>query len=662
MFDMPRNHYLFCINLILVLSILPIADAKSVIITVDEFYDEALTLASINSNSEVVNVSFIDSNYVEAEDNSFVGFSDQNIEGASEIKNYDYSLAKKIINFLRNNSYETITLFGDAALIPPSYYFYNDIGQDLYDKWIPTDFFYTSTDYDLNSESSIGRIPVTTKEEANNFINKLLNWEEEDNVVVAAGKISDSELYKGELAAIDTINKGLFGTSSNKYFESDKKFRKNELLTYFTNKDAGIVYIIGHGNGDRIIFEDGIISANDILKNEYKQNTPVIISVLCDNGAYDTRLTGRTYRKSFGEAIISSKAGGIAYLGASRYSYGLPGVETLNGIVKTIKKEYITELVDYIIASDEENIGNKVKEGLNVFVTNKDMSDKYNLRTLFELTLLGDPNLKMKKRENLQINQPIITIEKNENTTIIKSSENANMKVLDLNTKTLIASQENGRELSFTFSDKSVYLIKVDNGKETRAYIGLKEETMETTLIKKVYVEEPTGEIHDVQIKTAQLTNNNLECNRNATLNLKITNEGQRNENLNIEIMNTKLGITIIKDIGIDQADEYKASYLLQFPNAKQGEYEIEINVYNFARTFDNKKIKLTIQDCLINQSKTEERAIIKEEIVEIPQQNAIEKEEISVWQIILTVIIVGATTFLVMFLIMKPKKWTIFS
>lgn len=628
--------------------------AASIIITSDEFFDEVQKLAIFDGSTEVVNISFIDSNYAGVEDNSFVGFNNQNIEGVGEISGYDYSLAKKIISFLRDNSYESITLFGDAKLVPPSYYFYNDVGQNLYDEWIPTDFFYASPDYDLNVDSAIGRIPVTTKEEAEIFVNKMISWLEDDLVVVGAGKITDSVLYKGELAVVDTINKGLLGTNFKKYFESDNKFKRNELMDYFTDGGAGILYIIGHGDGDKMFFQDGVISSRDVLSLEYKTGIPVIISVLCNNGAFDTRLTGKTYSKSFGEAIMTSKAGGIAYLGTARQSYGVPEVEIGNGSVNGVKKDYMTELVDYVLESDEENLGDKIKLGIKKFVVNNDMNDKYNLRTVLEFSLLGDPNLKLKKRDVLAINKPELLIEKDNNFVKVKSSEFANIDVLDVNTDSLVISQHNTKELSFPYSESKVYLIKADNGKEVRSYLGLKEEVSETVVVKKVYVEEQesTGKIHKVNIKMAELRGAVLSCDRSTVLDLRIKNDGQRIENLVLEIKSDDLGIQTTDDIRLEEGDEFSSSYSLQFPSTKQGDYEISVRVGN-ELVSDSEKVKLAIFDC--NQSGNVENRTVSEKVV-VPQQVVDVKVENKFFEVVAVMLVMCAVIFSTLAVIFKDK------
>ena len=49
---------------------------------------------------------------------------------------------------------------------------------------------------------------------------------------------------------------------------------------------------------------------------------PIVCSVSCSNAAFDLDLYETNYPHSFGEAILKSKAGGIAYIGGVRYNEG----------------------------------------------------------------------------------------------------------------------------------------------------------------------------------------------------------------------------------------------------------------------------------------------------------------------------------------------------
>ena len=103
---------------------------------------------------------WIDANYSAAEDPPYSGYKNPKLRGRRRISNYNYELAKKIVAYLRDTNAHPnlvyVTLLGDGALVPPSYY-YSENGGNSYKAWAPTDLFYSSPDYDLSPNFQIGR-------------------------------------------------------------------------------------------------------------------------------------------------------------------------------------------------------------------------------------------------------------------------------------------------------------------------------------------------------------------------------------------------------------------------------------------------------------------------------------------------------------------------
>ncbi|MDO9574747.1 MAG: C25 family cysteine peptidase, partial [Candidatus Contubernalis sp.] len=119
-----------------------------------------------------------------AEDPPFAGYKDGlDAYGKTWIKGYNYNLAKRIIAFLRHVNgqvpyalgllephplnveakFTQLILFGNSQDIPPSYYAYFQEEWnkgDVYNAWVPTDFFYSSPDYDWVPNLAVGRLPI----------------------------------------------------------------------------------------------------------------------------------------------------------------------------------------------------------------------------------------------------------------------------------------------------------------------------------------------------------------------------------------------------------------------------------------------------------------------------------------------------------------------
>ncbi len=155
--------------IILVLVFAQTVSGQEVIITSEKLIGSAYQLKEIHEKigvqSQIVTVEEIWNNYSAAEDPPVNGYRSESVYG-----NYNYTLALKIISFLRTVNASYITLFGDADVVPPSYY------ADLVLGYFPTDFFYASPDYDLKPNFAVGRIPVSNGDEAEKVLRKINEW------------------------------------------------------------------------------------------------------------------------------------------------------------------------------------------------------------------------------------------------------------------------------------------------------------------------------------------------------------------------------------------------------------------------------------------------------------------------------------------------------
>lgn len=382
-----------CIYILVLLLICSLVNAANIIITPDSLYGKAVELSNFHNNksisSQVVNVSEIWEGY---DDNMTIG-----VDGADTKTvpyNYNKSLAKKIIRYLQTNSFDKIIIFGDSSLIPPSYYVYDENGIDTMDKWIPTDIFYSSPDLDIDVDVPFGRIPVKNTKGADNYLNKLSSWYSSNginNVVLAGGDPADDNNYYGELIVSEVASE-LAGKNITKLYSTAGSFKKSNLTSSF---DADLLYLVGHGNFDSISLDDGVFEVSDI--NSLSQSSyPIILSSLCSNGAFDTSLTGQS--RSIGEAIVTKPKGGVAFIGSSRLSYGLPIISYEDGEISIAETRYSSELMKNIIEnykSGGKHLGGITKKALNNYITNHNMSNNLDKRTVFGFTLLGDPSMKL---------------------------------------------------------------------------------------------------------------------------------------------------------------------------------------------------------------------------------------------------------------------------
>ena len=453
-----------------------LSNAENIIITPPELYEQAKELAEIHDSkipTFIVTTTWIWENYKEAEDPPFDGYKDNpGVEG------YNYSLAKRILSFLRNNSahpnLKYVTLLGNAKLVPPSYYAYSTcIG------WVPTDIFYASPDYDFKPEFAVGRIPVSNADEAEHVINKIASWESSDrawfrNVLLAGGKmhftewnlkyikITKLEFYMPELHFSDILNRGLLsGMNVTIFFATDGNYNKDNVLKAFSG-GYGIIYLFDHGGGNSLSVRNKLIPSKDILKLPANSKYSIVISPACYCGLFDEDFYkpppwNRFYgEKSIGEALLLSKAGAVAYIGTSREGVEDMKIHIEKGCVVVDENLYLNRILFNVLKLKGNTLGDAVKYAIEEFSDN-DFTNPYNRVALFEFVLLGDPALSIQSCESMTSNQPKVKAYA-ENYTLFKDLDVVGeIPVFEGN---ISLNVENAKVLKlFNYSDKYLPLI-----------------------------------------------------------------------------------------------------------------------------------------------------------------------------------------------------------
>ncbi len=396
---------------------------ENIIITDSQLYKQAFELKKFHDNqsitTKVVNASWIYENYSEASNPPYTGYKNTSLIDKVQWKGvYNYSKAKKIISYLNDSANHSnlkyVTIFGNARLIPPSYYYFQDIYPIKHYCWVPTDIFYSSPDYDLLPNYNIGRLPVNSISEAEHVVNKIKNWNGTEDMfekaILSSGKVADTPFFVGELTVLETLKKGfLNGVNVEKQFETDGQFTKNNLLNSLRGGN-GLVFNFAHGTGDVISFGDDILNpskiyltSNEILALPESDKTPVVISGSCSNAAFDTSIMGNILYKSIGESVLLSDAGGIAYIGASRLASIAPVLNVKNGVLEFNKSAYMGDLLTYLFkaySEGENKLGNLSRRAVESFIQESDLNDDMNLYNIFSFTMLGDPALEIPNHPN----------------------------------------------------------------------------------------------------------------------------------------------------------------------------------------------------------------------------------------------------------------------
>jgi len=326
---------------------------------------------------------------------------------------------------------EYVTIFGNAEFVPPSYYIHSP-GRtskriflllpfpDIYNNIVATDFFYTSPDYDLFPDYKVGRLPVSNENEAHFIVEKIKDWRENvdlewfQNIYVSGDQPDHPEemtlkgCYAGEMIAVDAINQNFFQDMNiTKLFWTEGKFNKASILDALEEGNAGFMYMMAHGFVDRwgtYQEADPYIYADNLLAFPKNNNIPVIVSVACMSGAYDTNLASPYNLKrgttSFGEAVLLSKGAGIAYIGTTRATLGSPLVYLDRGSLVITKERGIAAMLTYLFEAYHNGtyiLGDLVNKAIEKYI----IENSFPIRperdndfiVLASFVLLGDPAL-----------------------------------------------------------------------------------------------------------------------------------------------------------------------------------------------------------------------------------------------------------------------------
>jgi len=394
--------------------------AESVIICPASLANEAESLRVFHERegmtSAVVTTDSINSAYAAAEDPAYAGYNNSKLSGYRSIRNYNYLLAKKIVSYLRDmNAHPNlkyVTLLGDGLLVPPSYYFYDSAQGTAYDNWAPTDYFYTSPDYDYTPNFRVGRLPVSDAAEASSMVNKVTSWWEYADwstfrkAYLIGGKndVTDPICHGEKTPSILNNLEYLSGMCVGRCFHTDGTFNADCVKSALSTESVGMAFVHTHGSGQSWSVDStgtltGAVSSSDILAYPPNPQAPIVTSVSCLNGAADLDLVSRSFPTSLGEALLKSKAGGIAYLGTSRLGWGsgLSYYEGGNLIVG--RTWYSSGLNINCFRSYHEGaatLGDILYGAESTYVQENIISaDVLHMQQLFTFGLLGDPALKI---------------------------------------------------------------------------------------------------------------------------------------------------------------------------------------------------------------------------------------------------------------------------
>ncbi|MHC1766597.1 MAG: C25 family cysteine peptidase [Verrucomicrobiia bacterium] len=383
--------------------------AQFVIICPSVLQDQGQRLASFHKDKEdihsaVVTTEAICAAYAPAEDPPFAGCKNRDAAGWKLFGGYDYALARQIIAFLRDQAAHPhlahVTLLGDATLVPPSYYYYNHFcqSQTEYTDWMPTDCFYGSPDYDLVPNYHLGRLSVSDAAEALSVVEKIERWHEQ----AQADWLKKVYLVSGwDPTRFDWFRIGFFdGFRVTRLDDADDRAEKVYAEPAFTTAEIGFVFMGQHGSGGEAVFNSSMLTGVELMTYERHDRVPMVFAVSCDNGAFDLGLVKhRSLTHSFGESVLLSKAGGIAYFGFTRLGGGMHTEYYYKGQMVTTHLKYRPALIYYPFLAYRDGaitLGELHTKAVLRYIEDNDIAgDPLHQADILQHVLLGDAALKI---------------------------------------------------------------------------------------------------------------------------------------------------------------------------------------------------------------------------------------------------------------------------
>ena len=325
---------------------------------------------------------------------------------------------------LDNYNIKYVLLIGDSEKIPPRYVAVND-GEE---STLPSDLYYADIynssglfdtwdknnnnifgEYnsngnidkpDLYPDVSIGRIPVSNTTELNNYIQKVLYYENNDieswfkkTLLVGVATFSYPNFAEGEYCKETIANNYLTSFQNNKLYQTD--LYQNTLdptpsnINNILNSGVGFLNFAGHGspiswgNNNPPITCYNVSSNMSGLNNENK--LPIIFSNACSTARFDDTEAMPEYFLSY------YSKGAIGFIGATRIGWAYRVQWFNNALIGKMDNLFFK---GYSL-ENKDILGDTWKYMINRYVTENGYSSVQDFKTITELTLFGDPSLKI---------------------------------------------------------------------------------------------------------------------------------------------------------------------------------------------------------------------------------------------------------------------------
>ncbi len=290
-------------------------------------------------------------------------------DGSYDNKNRLANNTNYILTYQSPNSTDII-----GSYVSDDYYGFLE---DSEGEWISNEYL----------DIAIGRIPVKTTEEADNVVNKILNYntpntmKEWRNLVTFIGDDQDNNIHMSQSNSLAleiennheeyNVNKIYLDAFQQQSTPGGSRYPEvNDAVNSTIEKGALIVNYTGHG-GEAGMAHERIVTISDINSWNNTEAFPLLFTATCELSRFDD-----PFRTAAGELMLIRPNGAIGLLTTVRLVYSSPN-QALN--------ESFYDEVFKPVNGEMPTVG-------EIFMTIKNANANSNTRNF---TLLGDPALKL---------------------------------------------------------------------------------------------------------------------------------------------------------------------------------------------------------------------------------------------------------------------------
>jgi len=285
-----------------------------------------------------------------------------------------------LISLQNNNFFRFDENFFEKNYIPSMQIIVSEFGAVISDYW------YSCLDDDFFSDISIGRFPVSNKDELEKLVNKTifhnsrntLSW---DNNVLFIGGLEEKFKEHSELLLDNWVDEGYF--ISRLYIDQSSERTSfygttDTLLNYF-NRGLSYINFVGHGGG-AVWGDRSILSLSDIDNIDNGNKLPFVTSMTCFTGDYSNPY-------SLGKQMLTFENGGaIGWYGSA--GKGWTGSDFL----------LLEPLNEMLCTETDLSIGEMIRISKYIYFVSNSNITKRGKTMLFQYNLAGDPAIKLKNR------------------------------------------------------------------------------------------------------------------------------------------------------------------------------------------------------------------------------------------------------------------------